>query len=94
MVDCQRVQPSSKTYIGGLTITRATSMKGGKKNKFRFTVEPTLMSKLASPLTVFKKFNLHLLVCRRGLSDLRDTLCRGYAKSAILAFESDTSGVN
>jgi len=63
MMDCDKVQPSSKTSLGGLTITRAASMEGGKKNKFQFTEEPTLMSKLASPLTTFKKFNFQLLVC-------------------------------
>jgi len=48
MVDFQRVQqPLSKISIGGLAITRATSMEGGKKNKFSFTVKPTLMFKLA-----------------------------------------------
>jgi len=63
MVDCQRVQPSSKTSIGGLTITHSESREGGKKNKFRFVVWSAFTSKLALPLTVFKKFNLQLLVC-------------------------------
>jgi hypothetical protein len=55
MVDCQRVQPSSKTSIGGQNVTRVASMEGGKKNKFWFTEEPALMPQLTSHLTVLKR---------------------------------------
>ena len=64
MVDCQRVQPSSKNSTGGLT-SQSDSSKGGKKNKFWFvcTVWPTFTSKFTSTLTAFKKFNLQQLDC-------------------------------
>jgi len=63
MVDCQGVQPFSKTSLGRLTITCATSIEGGKKDKFWFTKEPAPMSMLFSSLTEFKKFDLLPLVC-------------------------------
>jgi len=74
--------PKSTTFFKDIywrinTITRAASMEKGKKNKFQFTIEPVLTSKLASPLTTFKKFNFQPLVCWRGLSVLMDTLCKG-----------------
>jgi hypothetical protein len=48
MVDCQRVQPSSKNSTGGLT-SQSDSSKGGKKTNFGLFVQYGQLSRPSLP---------------------------------------------
>jgi len=109
-VDCQRIQPSSKTSIEGLTITQSDSKKGGKKSRLWFVCKtwPTFTSKFTSPLTASKKFNLQPLDCLvlqslllaqwilgcRGLTNANDTFCKGFVLFSNTKSERDNTGCN